>query len=206
MNKYYLVVARLSSRQLLLAPEKQTITVMITKRWAKAAADNKDAFSEEEKTTETAKEDESMESISSIVPDLEENALRQQKEHEYIERSRDVSRFSKIQSKWKQCNQVPDLTKLKYGEDLLNNGSYFRRLYARLGRASGVDPSVAWPTKAKLDEIIAFEKEYELTFEKKVQMLIERKNQEFEQHQKLFVMIFLKLKVLSLISSKGYFL
>lgn len=138
-------------------------------------------FADEEKSTTTTTADE----VVSIVPDVEESILREQQMREKIERMRDVSRFSKVSSEWKHRNQLPDLTKLKSGDEKLNDPRHYRKMYAKFGRASGIEPGVAWPSTQRLEKIIADEKEFDLTLDKKIQILIERKTAEFEKHQKL---------------------
>lgn len=163
----------------LFSPSRFLLTSS-TKRSA-TSTNKKNDFEDEEGGG--SNEDEA--NLASIVPDVENSIIKDLQTREEIERMRNVSRFPKHNPEWKHRNTLPDLTQLRNGLDRLNNKRHYCQMYARLGRASGIDPSLAWPTKTELDEIIGFEKEYDMTLEKKIQILIERKSAEFEKNQKL---------------------
>ena len=116
----------------------------------------------------------------STVPEVEESIEREADFRAYVEQMRNVSRFSKpsVQRKYYGAAlndetglydiQAP-VTKLKSDQNV------FRRALAKYGKASGVEPGVAWPHLDELNKIIEEEKTCELTLEQKVNTLIERK-------------------------------
>ena len=177
-------------RRLLTGNQLSLISQISTASTSRAVANaKKDSFSEETASNETTPTPTSAgdEQLTSIVPDVEDSALREQQWREEIERKRDVSRFSKPQAEWKHRNMAPDLSRLKRGDDLAKSDRHFRRLYARLGRESGVEPGISWPNLNRLNEIRADEKEYDLTLQQKIAILIERKNKEIGDYEKLLV-------------------
>lgn len=182
MNKYMVL------RRLLTGNQLGLISQISTASTSRAVANaKKDSFSEETASNETTPTSAGDEQLTSIVPDVEDSALREQQWREEIERKRDVSRFSKPQAEWKHRNMAPDLSRLKRGDDLAKSDRHFRRLYARLGRESGVEPGISWPNLNRLNEIRADEKEYDLTLQQKIAILIERKNKEIGDYEKLLV-------------------
>ena len=71
--------------------------------------------------------------------------------------------------------------------EFLKDERFFRRILARYGRQSGVEPGVAWPNRAQLERMRADEAEFELSLEQKVAYLIESKKDALNTFQKLYV-------------------
>lgn len=119
------------------------------------------------------------------IPEAEEAIEKEEKFKNYVEKMRDVSRFSKRTALEKYRGTRPTFSdpEARY----LKDPKYFRKHYASLGKASGIEPGVAWPHKQELQEIIKEEKEYDLTLEQKVKILIERKQNQHDEFMKMSV-------------------
>lgn len=115
------------------------------------------------------------------VPDAEEAIEKEENFRKYVERKRDVSRFSKHVAAIKHRNEIPVFNNPNISA--LKNVSFYRRTYAKLGNSSQVDPGLCWPHKQELMEIINDEKEYDLTLEQKVKMLVERKTVQLQNSE-----------------------
>ena len=91
-----------------------------------------------------------------------------------------------------EINKMRDVSNLrpwlynKYkGQGHMNNSEtqekhryYYRKQYARYGTASGVNPSICWPSKPELDELIKDDQKWELSFEQLVQTAREKREAE----------------------------
>lgn len=118
------------------------------------------------------------------IPDAEEALEREERFRRYVERSRDVSRFSKKTAENKYRKVLPTFSDPE--SRLLNNQQYFRKIYSTFGKSSGIEAGVAWPHKQELQNMIQEEAEYDLSLEQKIKTLIERKTAEKDAYQKLY--------------------
>ena len=71
-----------------------------------------------------------------------------------------------------------------------SNRSILRMWYARHGQKTGIDPSIAYPTKQELREIIEEENEFEPTLQERWAELEARKTAEAEKRRKQYVSIY----------------
>ncbi|RNA39226.1 growth arrest and DNA damage-inducible s-interacting 1 [Brachionus plicatilis] len=117
------------------------------------------------------------------IPEAEEAMERAEKYRNYIESKRNVSRFSRITAHNKYKNTFPTYSDPE--ADFLKSDNYFRKLYAKFGKESGIDVGLAWPSRDQLQQIINEEKEYDLTLEQKINALIERKSEQLSSYEKL---------------------
>jgi hypothetical protein len=137
------------------------------------------------------------------IPEAEEAIEREEKFKRHVEKMRDVSRFTKRTALEKHRGNLPTFSdpEARY----LKEPKYFRKYYALFGKASGIEPGIAWPHKQELQEIIKEEKEYDLTLEQKVNILIERKQKKYEEFMKMFeISSYLKFSKRKL--KKNYFI
>ncbi|XP_069126660.1 large ribosomal subunit protein mL64-like [Argopecten irradians] len=105
--------------------------------------------------TENASED-------SYLAEVEDRSLEDE-----LERIRDVSRLTP-RLKQRLRKERPSIDR-----DFKLTKSYSRKMFGKMGSASGVNPQILWPTLAELKDKIEFERQFEPTFEanmKKVQM------------------------------------
>ena len=78
-----------------------------------------------------------------------------------IARKRDISRLPKhIRDRMKHVMKAPT-----YQFHFQEYRNYKRRMYAKYGKESGVDPGVMWPTKEELQETLKDEAEWEPTLQ-----------------------------------------
>lgn len=160
------------------------LNVTTSHRQSSTSAKNQfedDASTADKKNNKLPSSDFNETDFISNIPDAEEAVEREENFRQFVERSRDVSRFTKLKVKNKHLNQPP--TTLTNNQ--LRSANYFRKLYSQFGKASGIDPAIAWPHKNELENIINDEKEYDLTLEQKVNILIERKTEAKEKYLKL---------------------
>ena len=117
--------------------------------------------------------------ITTNIPEAEESLEREEKFRQYVERMRDVSRFSKVTAAEKhRGSRVPTYSD---PEALyLKKPSYFRRIYSKFGRLSGIEPGVAWLNKTEMLNLINEEKEHNLSLEQKINIFIKRKQEEMD--------------------------
>lgn len=117
------------------------------------------------------------------IPEAEEARLREEQFQQKVERMRNVSRLQKDGLVRKHNKQMPEFTDPE--ADFLKSAKLYRKLYAKFGRESGIDPGLAWPTASELKEQIKFETEKGMSLEKKINILVERKMTEMEAEQKV---------------------
>ena len=149
------------------------------KVWRGLATNESDVFA----NNDTGKGDLGAFDLTPNIPEAEEAQEREERFRQYVERSRDVSRFSKITALLKHKRQVPTYSdsEAKY----LKDSKYFMKVMARYGLDSGIEPGIAWPSRKQLNSIIQEEKEYDLTLEQKINILIQRKKEEIEKVEKM---------------------
>lgn len=133
------------------------------------------------KTSDT--KDDELTQFAPNIPEAEEESEKKENFKKMIELKRDVSRFSKITPYNKFKKNLPTYTDSE--ADYLKTERYFRRIYSRFGKESGIEPGIAWPTKSQLQNLIKEEKEYDLTLEQKIDILVERKTNELKSYEKL---------------------
>ncbi len=121
--------------------------------------------------------------VTPNIPEAEESIEREEKFRQYVERMRNVSRFSKVTAERKFNKKPPTFydAEARY----LKNQSYFRLMYSKFGRQSGIEAGIAWPTRQELLNKIDEEAVYDLSLKKKVQALVERKQAEIDNIEKL---------------------
>lgn len=117
------------------------------------------------------------------IPEAEDAIEREEKFRNYIESKRNVSRFSRVSVFNRHKKMLPTYTDPE--SDFLKSSKYFRKLYARFGKESGIEPGLAWPSRLQLQQIINEEKEYELSLEQKVNILVERKAEQLSTYEKM---------------------
>jgi hypothetical protein len=127
--------------------------------------------------------DDSLNDLTSSVPDFEEAIERQENFKKRVEQLRDVSRFSKINAAKKYRSELPVLSPLQ--DNYLKTDRFYRKLYSRLGKSSGIEVGLAWPHKKALEKIVKEENEYDLNLGQKINILIERKKQNYDESIKL---------------------
>lgn len=121
--------------------------------------------------------------ITPNIPDAEESMEKEEKFRNHVERMRDVSRFSKITAAKKYKQEFPTYSDVE--SFYLKSPKYFRRVYSRFGKESGIAPGIAWPSKEQLQNKIRDEQTYDLTLKEKIDLLIQRKTEEIENIEKL---------------------
>lgn len=116
--------------------------------------------------------------ITPNIPDAEESMEKEANFRKYVERIRDVSRFSQTRAEKKYKKVLPTYSdnEARY----LNDPRYFRNVYSKYGKESGVEPGIAWPTKQELLNKIEEEKTYDLSLKQKIDILVERKTEEIQ--------------------------
>lgn len=116
--------------------------------------------------------------ITPNIPDAEESMEKEANFRKYVERMRDVSRFSQTRAEKKYKKVLPTYSdnEARY----LNDPRYFRNVYSKYGKESGVEAGVAWPTRQELLNKIEEEKTYDLSLKQKIDILVERKTQEIQ--------------------------
>jgi hypothetical protein len=129
--------------------------------------------------------DDNLNDLTSSVPDFEEAIKRQENFKKRVEKLRNVSRFSKINALKKHRSELPVLNALQ--EQYLKTDRFYRKLYSRLGKSSGIEVGLAWPHKEELEKYIKEEKEYDLTLEQKINILIERKKNKYVESIQLYI-------------------
>lgn len=111
----------------------------------------------------------------------EEKRENEEKFIELIEHKRNVSRFPTGKVETKFYNRVPMLTSDSWK---LSQPKYFRKIYAKHGNQTQIDPGVCWPTKDELQEIIDDEKTYDLDLENKIKTVAESKYKDIDRLRK----------------------
>ena len=66
----------------------------------------------------------------------------------------------------------------------LTSRTNLRKMYVRYGAASGINPSILWPSKSELEERIKDEQEWQPTFQQLVQQVKEKRQLEEEEINK----------------------
>jgi len=134
-----------------------------------------DVFSTESKTADY--------DITPNIPEAEESIKREEDFRLYVERMRNVGRFSKAASARKFNKKLPTFcdTEALY----LKKQNYFRKVYSQFGKNCGIEAGVAWPTKQELLTRINDEGKYDLSLKEKIEALVNRKQDEIERIVKL---------------------
>lgn len=167
MNSLYAVVRN----------QKNLLRLVSTRQLATQKTDS-DVFFDDRNADDDAEFD-----ISTNIPDAEESMEREGKFRNYVEKMRDVSRFGNTKAELKYKKKIPT-----YSDNeamYLKQSRYFRSVYSKYGKESGIDPGVAWPSKKELLAKIREEQDYDLTFRHKIDMLIERKQNEINHVENL---------------------
>lgn len=63
--------------------------------------------------------------------------------------------------------------------------NFIKLIHFKHGRASGIEPGLAWPDKIELNEIMKQEKELEMSFEQKINVYIERRTNQMNTIEKM---------------------
>lgn len=121
--------------------------------------------------------------IATNIPDAEESIEKEEKFRKHVERMRDVSRFSKFTAENKYRKQIPTYSDKE--ALYLKQAKYFRNVYSKYGKSSGVEAGIAWPSKKELNELIQEEQAYGMSLKEKIDLLIERKNEEIKNIENL---------------------
>ena len=123
--------------------------------------------------------------LEHLLPEAEEKMEKERLFREYIERKRDVSRFSKMKAKLNYQNSMPTYSNLEDALYLKSNPNYFRKIYSKFGKESNVEPGIAWPHKHELNEMIRIEKELDLSLEQKIDVYVKRVNEKINSIEKM---------------------
>lgn len=148
------------------------------------ATNKTDEFSSSQEEN-NSKEDNLAFDIIGNIPEAEELSEREQEFRERVERMRDVSRFSKLTARNKYKNTIPTFGNLEEASYIKNDPKYFRKVYAKHGKVTGIEAGLAWPNKLELNELVKRETELELSLEQKVKLFIERKLKEVNAVEKM---------------------
>lgn len=127
--------------------------------------------------------DDALSEFGPNIPEAEDAIEHEEKFRKYIESKRNVSRFSRVSVLKKHEKMLPTYSDPE--SDFLKSTKYFRKLYARFGKESGIEVGLAWPSRAQLQQTINEEKEYDLTLEQKIKILIERKTEQLSSYEKM---------------------
>lgn len=138
-------------------------------------------------SNQDTKTDDSFDIVGNI-PEAEEQMEQERNFRDKIERMRDVSRFSKLSAALKYKNSIPTYSNIDDAPYVKSDPSYFRKLYSRHGKASGVEAGLAWPNKKELNDLIYRETELELSLEQKINVFIERKLKEINSIEKMYLL------------------
>jgi len=172
MNSLYAVVRNQKN------PLRLTVSRLLTYRQLATQKIDNDGFFNDTNAGEDVEFD-----ITTNIPDAEESMEREEKFRNHVEKMRDVSRFGNTKAELKYKMKIPT-----YSDNeamYLKQSRYFRGVYAKYGKESGIEPGVAWPSKQELFEKIREENEYDLTLKQKINMLIERKQNEIDRVENL---------------------
>jgi hypothetical protein len=147
-----------------------------------------DEFQFDETTNSTSFSQKPAEDLILNIPEAEEELEKQEKYRAFVERSRNVMRLPRSNAQRKLKKTLP----IQYSDpdaQYLKNVNYYRKMYAKYGKASGIVVGLAWPSKEQLQTMIKDEQEYDLTLRQKVQILAERKKNELDSYVKLLVFL-----------------
>lgn len=98
---------------------------------------------------------------------------------EEIEKLRNISRLNDyLRSKLDHAAKLQPFTKIWHLEK-----KYHRRLYARFGRESGINPGIMWPTNEELSELIGHEDEWEPSLQDRLQKSKSKADEEEENYK-----------------------
>ena len=168
-----------------LAPARVSVTQIAFKTTETASSKSSpppvDEFASE--STEKTEVDQLDPDLMATIPEAEEAREREEAFHRKVQQMRNVSRFHKEKLARLHNREMPVFTDPE--NLMLKSTRLYRKLYAKHGRESGINPGLAWPTAQELDTKIKFESEKGLTLEKKIGILVERKMNEIEAEQKV---------------------
>jgi hypothetical protein len=119
------------------------------------------------------------------LPDAEEEIEKEQKYVKFLEKNRQVSRFS-TSGTFKKYHELLPITFSNKDDSFLRNVKYFRRYLVKYGQATGIEKNLAWPSRNELMNMIKEETDCDLTLNQKVKLLKDRKQNEFETLKKLY--------------------
>jgi len=136
-------------------------------------------------TNDAAGLDSSAFDIVANIPEAEEQMEKEKAFRLQVESLRDVSRFPMISAALKHKKALPTYGNIEDCRFIRNDPKYFRKAYAKHGRASGIEPGLAWPDKIELNEIMKQEKELEMSFEQKINVYIERRTNQMNTIEKM---------------------
>ena len=100
-----------------------------------------------------------------------------------IDSLRDVSRMNKVYHSMMDHVRDVDYV-MQPRQPFQEYTAHKRRLYARFGKATGIDPAIAWPTKERLAKLIEIENKFEPTLQERWRLLAETKAAEKLEKQK----------------------
>ena len=110
-----------------------------------------------------------------MTPEKEEKLEKEKLFVELITKKQCVSRFSTKNAENKFHCKLPMLPPNSLA---LGNKKFFRKIYARHGSESNVDPRVCWPSRDELQEIIDDEKNYDFSLKHKIDTIAKMKYDE----------------------------
>ena len=98
---------------------------------------------------------------------------------EEIDKIRNVSNMPEWQYNKYKGRMNFDLSEVS--SERLKSRTNLRKMYVRYGAASGINPSIMWPSKTELEELIRDEQEWQPSFQQLVQKAKEK--QQLEQQE-----------------------
>jgi hypothetical protein len=137
-----------------------------------------------EKAATSPNETEFENSAVDIVPELEELKEKEENFKNLIENKRYVGRFPTYSAEKKHRIEMRNF---KPEEINFRPRDFYRKMYALHGATSGVDPATAWPSEQELDEMIEFEKNYDLSLQEKLQIYAQNRSSEINTFKKMLV-------------------
>lgn len=108
-------------------------------------------------------------------------------QNEEIDMEEEISRIRNVSNlpPWQYNKYKGRMNDLNEGEnEYVRSRKFLRKMYARYGAESGINPSVMWPSKPELQELIKDEQEWEPTFQQLVKRAQENKQAEEEERDK----------------------
>lgn len=99
-------------------------------------------------------------------------------EYEKIENEQEINRIRNVSnlSPFNHTKYKGEMNDFKSSEkEYMHSRKFARKMYAKYGAASGLNPNIMWPSKAELDEQIEDEKEWDPTFQQLVKSVQEKR-------------------------------
>ncbi|KAL3869745.1 hypothetical protein ACJMK2_042386 [Sinanodonta woodiana] len=112
-------------------------------------------------------------SVDSTETNLESNQSENKpRVEDEITHIRNVSNLpQKLRAKLLHVNEMPDLN----DDKIRNNTRILRKIYAKYGQSSGIDPRILWPLRSELKVIKEDERDWDPTFQDLVNQMNQKK-------------------------------